>query len=59
MTRTQTDWWRGPKKKPCWVCSKPTHWIYLDMGHQHPDCDQWPDPVTGTDHIVINGKEIS
>jgi hypothetical protein len=37
-----TDFWRSNREDDCWVCGDVTDWVYLDLGHQHPTCDMWP-----------------
>lgn len=39
-----SDFWHQPGEilGRCWVCGDETEWIYLDLAHQHPDCDEGP-----------------
>jgi hypothetical protein len=53
------DFWHHepPIYQECWVCGRPTMWIYLDIAHQHPDCDEYPTEDGGFVKI-IGGKEV-
>jgi hypothetical protein len=52
------DFWHHepPIYSECWVCGKPTMWIYLDIGHQHPDCDWYP--TEDGEVKIIGGKQV-
>jgi len=54
------DFWRHhpPRWERCWVCGGPTCWVYLDIGFQHPECDQYP-TEEGDVAIVLGRRDES
>ena len=54
----EDGFWKTEFARACWVCGVPTRSVWLDMNHQHKDCDMYPDDE-GRDVIIIRGKEVS
>lgn len=55
----QPDFWHYVPSRiyPCWVCGEPTEWIYLDIGYQHPDCEEYPTEDEGMVKIIHGVKQ--
>lgn len=53
------DFWRHDPAviDKCGVCGEETEWVYLDLGHQHPDCEKYPVPE-GTVWIVRGVRTV-
>lgn len=55
---TEDGFWRHepPRWGRCWVCGEETVWVFLDVAHQHPDCDKSPSPDGET--VIIRGRPV-